>query len=44
MLLGILGAYLLTGRGLFRAGQGMYRVGSKGKGLFRAEQGIKKNH
>ena len=44
MLLGTLGASLLTRRGLFRAGsgnkcncgQGMYRVGSKGKGLFRA--------
>ena len=34
MLLGTLGASLLTGRGLFRAGKGMYRAG----------QGITKNH
>ena len=27
MLLGTLGASLLTGRGLFRAGKGMYRAG-----------------
>ena len=39
MLLGTLGASLLTGRGLFRAGsgEGMYRAG---KGLFRAGQEI----
>ena len=50
MLLGTLGASLLTGRGMYRAsfgnkckcGQGMYRAGSKGKGLFRAGQGIKR--
>ena len=35
MLLGILGASLLTGRG-------MCRVGNQGKGLFRAGPGIKK--
>ena len=35
MLLGTLGASLLTGRG-------MYRVGNQGQGLFRAGQGIKK--
>ena len=28
MLLGTLGASLLTGRGLFRAGRGMYRAGN----------------
>ena len=44
MLLRTLGASLLTGRGLFRTGQGMHRAGSRGKGLFRAGQGIKKNH
>ena len=44
MSLGTLGASLLTGRGLYISGQGMYRVGSKAKGLFRAGQGIKKNH
>ena len=37
VLLGILGASLFTGRGLFRAGKGMYRTGNQGKG-------IKKNH
>ena len=37
MLLGTLGASLLTGRGLFRAG-------NQGQGMFRAGQGIKKNH
>ena len=50
MLLGTLGASLLTGRGLFRAGsgnkcncgQGMFRPGCQGRGTFRAEQGIKK--
>ena len=36
MLLGTLGAPLLTGRGLFRAGKGMYRAGNQG-------QEIKKN-
>ena len=46
MLLGTLGASLLTGRGLFRAGRGMYRAGNKRcncnqrQGLFRAG----KNH
>ena len=30
MLLGTLGASLLTERGLFRAGKGMYRVGNQG--------------
>ena len=52
MLLGTLGASLLTGRRLFREGSGnkckcgkrMYRAGSRGEGLFRAGQGIKKNH
>ena len=39
MLLGNLGATLWAGRVLFRAGQGMYRTGSRGKGLFRAGQG-----
>ena len=29
MLLGTLGASLLTGRGLFRAGKGMYRTGNQ---------------
>ena len=51
VLLGTLGASLLTGKGLYRAGsgnkcncgQGMYRAG-EGKGLFRAGQGIKKSH
>ena len=37
MLLGTLGASLLTERGLFRAGKGMPRSGNQG-------QGIKKNH
>ena len=37
MLLGTLGASLLTARGLFRAGKGMYRAGNQG-------EGIKKNH
>ena len=37
MLLGTLGASLLTGGGLFRTGKGMYRAGNQGKG-------IKKNH
>ena len=37
MLLGTLGASLLTGRG-------MYRAGNQGQGLFRAGHGIKKNH
>ena len=35
ILLGTLGASLLTGRG-------MYRDGNHGQGLFRVEQGIKK--
>ena len=35
MLLGTLGASLLTGRG-------MYRAGNQGQGLFRAGKGIKK--
>ena len=35
MLLGTLGAFLLTGRGMCRAG-------NQGQGLFRAGQGIKK--
>ena len=35
MLLGTLGASLLTGRG-------MYRSGNHGQGLFRSVQGIKK--
>ena len=37
MLLGTLGTSLLTGRGLFMAGKGMYRAGNH-------RQGIKKNH
>ena len=37
MLLGTLGASLLTG-------SGMYGAGNHGQGLFRAGQGIKKNH
>ena len=37
MLLGTLSAFLLTGRGMCRAG-------NQGQGLFRAGQGIKKNH
>ena len=37
MLYGTLGASLLTGRR-------MYRAGNQGKGLFRAGQGIKKTH
>ena len=31
MLLGTLGASLLTGRGSFRAGKGMYRAGNQGQ-------------
>ena len=42
MLLGTLCASLLTGRGLFRAGKGMFRSSNQGQGLFRAGQGIKK--
>ena len=37
MLLGTLGASLLTGRGFFRTGKGIKRAGNQG-------QGIKKNH
>ena len=37
MLIGTLGASLLTGRG-------MYRAVNHGQGLFRAGQGIKKNN
>ena len=37
MLLGTLGASLLTGRGLFRVRKGMYKTGNKDKEL-------KKNH
>ena len=33
MLLGTLGAFLLTGRGLFRAGKGIYRAGNQGLGI-----------
>ena len=33
MLLGTLGAFLLTGRGLFRTGKGMYRAGNQGQGI-----------
>ena len=33
MLLGTLGASLLTGRGLFRTGRGMYRSGNHGQGI-----------
>ena len=33
MLLGTLGASLLTGRGLFRAGKGMCRSGNRGQGI-----------
>ena len=33
MLLGTLGASSLTGRGLFRAGKGIYRVGNQGQGI-----------
>ena len=33
MLLGTLEASLLTGRGLFRAGKGMYRTGNQGRGI-----------
>ena len=33
MLLGPLGASLLTGRGLFRAGKGMYRAGNQEQGI-----------
>ena len=33
MLLDTLGACLLTGRGLFRAGKGLYRSGNQGKGI-----------
>ena len=43
MLLGTLGASLLTGRGLFRAEKRMYRVGNQGQGMFRAGKKIKKN-
>ena len=42
MLLGALGASLLTGRGLSRAEKGMYESGNQGQGLFRAGQGVKK--
>ena len=34
MILDTLAASLLTGRGLFRAGQEIYRAGSKGNGLY----------
>ena len=44
MLLGTLCASLLTGRGFFRAGKGMFRSSNQGQGLFRAGQGIKKKH
>ena len=44
MLLGTLGSSLignlLTGKGLYRTDQGMYRARSEGKGLYRAGQGI----
>ena len=43
MLLGTLGASLLTGRGLFRAGRGMYRAGNRGSGMFRAGYRLKKS-
>ena len=33
ILLGTLGASLLTGRELFRAGKGMYRAGNQGLGV-----------
>ena len=33
MLLGTLGASLLSGRGLFRAGKEMYRAGNQGQGI-----------
>ena len=33
MLLGTLGASLLTGKGLFRAGKGIYRAGNQEKGI-----------
>ena len=33
MLLGTLGAFLLTGRGSFRIGKGMYRAGNQGQGI-----------
>ena len=33
MLLGTLGASLLTRRGLFRAGKGMHRAGNQGQGI-----------
>ena len=33
MLLGTLGASLLTGRDLFRAGKGMHRSGNQGQGI-----------
>ena len=48
MLLGTWGASLLTLRGLFRAGKGMYRAGNnkcscnQGQGMFRAGHGLKK--
>ena len=44
MLLGTLGASLLTGRGLFRAGRGMYRSGNQGQGIYRSGYGLKKSH
>ena len=44
MLLGTLGASLLTGRGLFRVGQGIYRAGNQGQGMYRAGYGLKKSH
>ena len=33
MLHGTLGASLLTGRGLFRTGKGIYRAGNEGQGI-----------
>ena len=54
MLLGTLGVSLLSGKGLFRAGnqgkgmyrvgQGMHKAGQKGKSLFSVGQGTKKSH
>ena len=38
VLLGTLGASLLTGGGLFRAGKGMYKAGNQGRRI------KKKNH
>ena len=35
MLLGTLGASLLTGKGIFRAGKGMYRAGNQGLGILK---------